>query len=165
MRGPSGRAASEAEPMKRTAVAIADTITSIALVAWVGGHAALGAFAARIAFRDLPRALAATTMTTVFRQFDAVIAVGLLLVGLALILRGWAERPLGLAFGGSLLLVALGAFELLYVHPQIEQLFRAGRTLEPAFASLHRLSERCGHLEVVLSCVVLAGQAFARRRA
>ena len=56
-------------------VAVCDALIALVLVAWVGGHAALGAFAARIVFRDLPRPLAATTMSTIFSSFDNLIGV------------------------------------------------------------------------------------------
>lgn len=156
--------------MKRPAVvAILDTIAALALVAWVGGHAALGAFAARIAFRDLPRPMASSTMTTVFREFDTAIIVAMVVLVLVTIGRvlaiGLTNRPDRIAVGAALALVALGAFEVAWVHPQIEQMFLAGRTLEPAFASLHKLSARCANVEIVLTAVILGAQAFSRRRA
>jgi hypothetical protein len=156
--------------MKRPAVvAILDTIAALALVAWVGGHAALGAFAARIVFRDLPRPMASSTMTTVFREFDTAIIVAMVVLVLVTIGRvlaiGLTNRPDRIAVGAVLALVALGAFEVAWVHPQIEQMFLAGRTLEPAFASLHKLSARCANVEIALTAVILGAQAFSRRRA
>jgi hypothetical protein len=146
--------------------ALAEACAALSLLAWVGGHAALGAFAARIVFRDLPRALAAPTMTTIFRSFDGVIAVSVGVLAAATLGRLWIVGARGLdrlvaVVGGCL--CALGLFELTYVHPRIEALFRAGRTLEPEFARLHRLSERCGHLEVLLAAALLIGHALARR--
>jgi hypothetical protein len=153
---------------KRGVVAAADTLTGLTLVAWVGGHAALGAFAARIAFRDLPRALAAATMTTVFREFDGLIDAALVLLIIATVLRvmaaGWATRADRVAFAAAVGLVALGGFEVTWVHPQIEAMFHAGRTLEPSFASLHRLSARCANLEIALTATIFLAQAFARKR-
>jgi hypothetical protein len=158
--------------MKRPAfvAAIADTIAGVALVAWVGGHVALGAFAARIAFRDLPRPMASSTMTTIFRDFDQKMIVPAMLVlviaTLARVLAvGMTNRADRIAVGAALALLALGGFELAYVHPQIEQLFLAGRTLEPVFASLHKLSARCANVECLLVVAILGAQAFARRRA
>ena len=69
---------------------IADTVIGLALVAWVGGHAALGAYAARIIFRDADRAVASTTMTTVFREFDTLIEIALIFVVMATVLRAIA---------------------------------------------------------------------------
>jgi hypothetical protein len=150
-------------------VAIVDTLIALALVAWVGGHAALGAFAARIVFRDLPRAQAAPTMSTIFSSFDTLMGVmAALLLSAALArlvaLRGEATRADNVVVVAALALACLGAFEVLYVHRQIVQMFEAGRTLEPAFASLHKLSERCAHLEVVLTATILGAQSFARNR-
>jgi hypothetical protein len=156
--------------MKRPAVvAILDTVAALALVAWVGGHAALGAFAARIAFRDLPRPMASSTMTTVFREFDTAIIVAMVVLAVVTVGRalsnGLTNRPDRIAVGAALAIVALGAFEVSWVHPQIEQMFHAGRTLEPAFASLHKLSARCANVEIALTAVILGAQAFSRRRA
>jgi hypothetical protein len=148
-------------------LALADLLSALAVVAWVGGHSALGAFAARIVFRELPRAQAAPTMNAVFRSFDAVIVAALVVLAVATVARAIASRLGGradrVALGAALGLIAVGAIECVYIHPKITELFVAGRTLEPAFASLHRLSERCGHLEVLLTALLLGAQAFARR--
>jgi hypothetical protein len=156
--------------MKRPwVVAVADTLMALAVAAWVGGHAALGAFAARIVFRDLPRPMASSTMTTVFRSFDSVILIALTVLIAAAIVRvingGLATRADRIVAGAALALGSLGLFEIVYVHPHIEQMFEAGRTLEPAFASLHKLSERSGHMEVLLMGILFAAQAFSRKRA
>src|SRR5262249_2357502 len=68
-------------------LALADPLAALALVAWVGGHAALGAFAARILFRDLPRPIAAPAMTTIFRSFDQLILAALGVLALATLVR------------------------------------------------------------------------------
>jgi len=152
---------------KRWPIAVGDTLVALALTAWVGGHAALGAYAARIAFRDLPRPLASSAMTTIFRSFDGLIATAIVIVIAASVLRalaaGWSRRADRVVLVAALLLAVLGGFELLYVHPRIEALFLAGRTLEPVFASLHKLSARCANVEIALTAVVLGGQAWARR--
>jgi len=146
------------------AAAIADVLGALSLVAWIGGHEALGAFAARIAFQELPRPLAAQMMTRVFHEFGVVVifpAIAALLV--AALLGVWA-RPARLAsqlrLGLELGLCALGVFELGYVHPAIEGLYAAGRTLEPAFAAMHRLSERCGHAELLLALAILVARRW-----
>jgi hypothetical protein len=164
-------------------IALVDALLALAVAAWVGGHAALGAFAARIVFRDLPRVMAAPTMNAVFRSFDRLIACALVVVLAATVAREWllGSTPPGSALAGrrrlstrtradalvraaAALLVAVGLFEVLYLHPRISELFEAGRTLDPAFASLHRLSERCGHLEVALAAAIYGGQAWSRAR-
>jgi uncharacterized membrane protein len=143
-------------------IVLIDTLSALAMTAWVGGHAALGAFAARIAFQELPREMAAQTMTRVFREFDRLMWVAIVLVVacalLGVILRGGAFRS-QVRLGVELGLCALGLFEVLYVHPGIETLYQAGRTLDPAFAALHRLSERCAHGEVLLVVVIFALRA------
>jgi hypothetical protein len=146
----------------------ADVASLMAMVAWVGGHAALGAFAARIAFRSLPRPLAAQTMTQVFHEFDLVIAAAIGVLLISAVLGVWArggstasQVRLGLELG----LCALGVFELADVHPRIESLYDAGRTLEPAFAAVHRLSERCAHGEVLLVLLAAVARAWPVREA
>jgi uncharacterized membrane protein len=143
-----------------------DAISGLALVAWVGGHAALGAFGARVAFQELPRELAARTMTRVFREFDHLMWVAIVVVGasalIGVVLRGGTFRS-QVRLGVELGLCALGLFEVLHVHPAIEAQYHAGRTLEPAFAALHRLSERCAHGEVLLLVVIFALRAAPDR--
>jgi hypothetical protein len=152
-----------------TLAALAEATSALAVTAWVGGTAALGAFTARIVFRDLPRALAAPTMSTIFRSFDGVVVACVLVLALAtavrlfaLGVRGRADR---VALVAAAALVVLGALDVGWVHPQIEAMFRAGRTLEPRFAALHQLSTRSANLEVLCAVLLLGGHAFARRRA
>jgi hypothetical protein len=149
--------------------AVAETVAALAVVAWVGGMVALGAFTARIVFRDLPRALAAPTMSTIFRSFDGLIVAALVLLGAsaatrlwALGLRGRADR-IALAAAGALL--ALGILDVGFVHPAIARMFDAGRTLEPQFRALHQLSSRAVNLEVLVSALLLGAYAFARKAA
>jgi Domain of unknown function (DUF4149) len=145
---------------------LVDGTILLVTAAWVGGHTALGAFAARILFRDLPRGVAAPTMTTIFRSFDKVIAVCLGVLAAASLLRAWGQglgqRSDRFVAGASVALCAIGAFELLWLHPSIESMFEAGRTLEPSFASLHRISERCAHLEVIAAVTLFLAMAYSR---
>jgi hypothetical protein len=156
--------------MKRSTVAaLAETLMALAVVAWVGGTVALGAYTARILFRDLPRGLAAPTMSTIFRSFDSVIIVALALVAATVLvrfvavgIRGRADR---IALGAACALVVLGLLDVSYIHPTIEHMFLEGRSLEPAFAALHKLSSRSANLEVLCAVLLLGGLAFARRPA
>ncbi|HEY2744986.1 MAG TPA: DUF4149 domain-containing protein [Polyangia bacterium] len=151
-----------------TVAALAETLTALAAGAWVGGMFALGAFSARIVFRDLPRALAAPTMSTIFRSFDGVVVACVIAVAvatgvrlLAIGVRGRADR---IALVGSSALVVLGLLDVGYVHPGIERMFREGRTLEPAFQALHTLSSRSANLEAICAILVIGAHALARRR-
>ena len=132
------------------------------LVAWVGGQAALGAFAARIVFRDLPRELAAPTMNAVFRSFDHLLGIAVMLFSLCLAVRTWLVPKDRVTVGIGAFIAAIGLFEVLYVHPHIEQMFLAGRTLEPAFRTLHGLSEKCGHLEAIGTAAFLIALFWPR---
>jgi Domain of unknown function (DUF4149) len=155
--------------MKRSTVAgLAEAFCAIALVAWIGGVFALGAFGARIVFRDLPRDLAAPTMSTIFRSFDGVVVacvvVVALAVGLRLIAVGLRDRADRIALVAGAALVVLGCLDVGYVHPGIERMFLQGRTLEPAFAALHTLSSRSANLEAICAILVLGAHALGRRR-
>jgi putative copper export protein len=152
---------------KATVAAIAETATAVCIAAWVGGTAALGAFAARIVFRDLPRGLAAPTMSTIFRSFDGVVVACVVVLAVATIarlyaagIRGRADR---IALVGAAALIVLGALDVGWIHPQIERMFLEGRTLEPAFVALHKLSSRSANLEIVCAIAVIGGHAFGRR--
>ena len=153
--------------MRARVAAVGETLAALAIVLWVGGHGALGAFAARIVFADVPRPLAAPTMARVFREFDRVIAVGVIVVVAGVLARffsgGGRRRTDLVVLGAALLLAALGAFEVAWLHPRIEQLFVAGRSLDPEFASLHRLSERAGHLELLFAVLFFGACSFGRR--
>lgn len=153
---------------KTTAAALAETLTAIVVAAWVGGIAALGAFAARITFRDLPRELAAPTMSHIFRSFDGLVVICVLLLAVATIvrlfsvgIRGRADR---IAIVAASALVLLGAIDVGWVHPQIEQMFRDGRTLEPQFAALHKLSSRSANLEILCGLLLVGAHAFGRKQ-
>ena len=163
----SDAAAKPAGDGNGTLVAVAETVTAVVLAAWIGGIAALGAFTARIVFRDLPRPLAAPTMSTIFRSFDGVVVACVILLAGAVALRlfthGIRGRADRVALVAASALVVLGALDVGFIHPQIEQMFLAGRTLEPAFAALHKLSSRSANLEMVCAILVLGGHAFARR--
>lgn len=150
--------------------AIADTVAAAAVAAWVGGHVALGAFGARIAFRDLPRPEAAQTMTTIFRSFDGLADVAIVLLAVAVLARvavlgGDALRGAHLVFlAASVALVVVGTVGAVWVHPSIERMFRAGDTGSEAFVAAHTLSERLAHLEGPLALLVFGGLAFRRPR-
>ena len=158
---------SEAAGLKRW-VPLVETVTAVALAAWVGGLVALGAFAARIAFRDLPRDLAAPTMSTIFRSFDGVVVACVVIVavctGLRLVLVGLRGRADRIALVSGTALTLLGALDVGWVHPSIERMFLEGRTLEPAFAALHTLSSRSANLEAICAILLLGAHAWARSR-
>jgi hypothetical protein len=154
--------------VSRAAVAaVAETVAALAVAAWVGGMVALGAFVARIVFRDLPRALAAPTMSTIFRSFDQLIVVALVLLALAALARLWALGLRGradrIALAAVAALLVLGVLDVGFVHPAIARMFDAGRTLEPQFRALHSLSSRAANLEVLVAALLLGAFAFARR--
>ena len=157
---------SESPGLKRW-LPLVETLTSVALVAWVGGMVALGAFAARIAFRDLPRDLAAPTMSTIFRSFDGVVVACVVVVavgtGLRLLARGMRGRADRIALVAGTALTVLGAIDVGYTHPTIERMFREGRTLEPAFQALHTLSSRSANLEAICAILVLGAFAWSRK--
>jgi hypothetical protein len=150
-----------------TLAAIAEIAASLAVTAWIGGIVALGAFTARIVFAELPRGMAAPTMSHIFGSFDGVIVIALCLVAAAAVARyvalGMATRADRIFMGAAGALLALGILDVAWVHPQIRAMFEAGRTLEPEFARLHTLSTRSANLEVVAAALMFVALAFSRR--
>ena len=153
---------------KSTVAALAEALTALAVAAWIGGIFALGAYTARIVFRDLPRELAAPTMSTIFRSFDGVVVACVVVVALATGLRllavGVRDRADRIALVAATALVVLGCLDVGYVHPGIERMFREGRTLEPAFQALHTLSSRSANLEAICAILVIGAHALGRKR-
>jgi putative copper export protein len=147
--------------------ALAETLAALAVAAWVGGMFALGAFSARIVFRDLPRDLAAPTMSAIFRSFDGVVVACVVLVALAtgvrLIVLGVRSRADRIALVAGTALCVLGLIDIGYVHPTIEHMFLEGRTLEPAFQALHKLSSRSANLEAICAILMVGAHAFSRK--
>ena len=144
-----------------------ETAMTAALVAWIGGIFALGAFTARILFRDLPREAAAPAMSTIFRSFDGVVVACVVVVALATGLRllavGLRHRPDRIALVAGTALTLLGALDVGYVHPGIARMFAEGNTLDPAFHALHTLSSRSANLEAICAILVLGAFAWSRR--
>jgi putative copper export protein len=153
---------------KSTVAALAEALTALAVAAWIGGIFALGAYTARIVFRDLPREVAAPTMSTIFRSFDGVVVACIVVVALATGLRllavGVRDRADRIALVAATALVVLGCLDVGYVHPGIERMFREGRTLEPAFQALHTLSSRSANLEAICAILVIGAHALGRKR-
>jgi hypothetical protein len=149
-------------------VALCETAAALAVGAWVGGTFALGAYTARIVFRDLPRGMAAPTMSTIFRSFDAVVVACVVVIALAvgarLMLVGIRGRADRIALVTGTALVLLGAIDVAWVHPTIERMFLEGRTLEPAFTALHKLSSRSANLEAVCAVLLIGAHAFSRSK-
>jgi Domain of unknown function (DUF4149) len=152
--------------MKR-ALPLIETAMTAALVAWIGGMFALGAFSARILFRDLPREAAAPAMSTIFRSFDGVVVACVVVVALATGLRlmaiGLRHRPDRIALVAGTALTILGAIDIGYVHPGIARMQAEGRTLEPAFHALHTLSSRSFNLEAICAILIVGAYAWSRR--
>ena len=144
-----------------------ETAMTAALVAWIGGMFALGAFTARILFRDLPREAAAPAMSTIFRSFDGVVVACVVVVALATGLRlmavGLRHRPDRIALVAGTALTLLGALDVGWIHPSIARMFTEGRTLDPAFHALHTLSSRSANLEAICAILVLGAYAWSRR--
>lgn len=166
---PSNPSPVAGRPRFAALTALSEAVAALALAAWVGGLASLGAFAARIVFRDLPRAEAAPLMNTIFRSFDGFAAAALVVFALASLVRalslgGRSLRGAGLvATVVTVALVVVGLWGIIAVHPAISQMFQAGDTLSPRFLATHRLSERLGHAQVLLTALLYGAYAWQRR--
>lgn len=164
---PGSTAATGGRANRPTLAALADTASALAVTAWVGGIAALGAYSARIVFRDLPRETAAPTMNAIFDSFDKLIVVALVVLAAATVARvyavGLGKRADRIALAAGVCLVLLGIFDVGYIHPAISRMFIEQRTLEPLFQALHQTSTRAANLEVAISALLFGAQAFSRR--
>jgi hypothetical protein len=143
-------------------------LAALAVTVWIGGAVALNTVTAHHVFHELPRALAAPTMSSIFGAFDSLIVVALCILVAATVTRlwalGWGGRADRIAIAGAVALLVLGALDVGYIHRQIAQLYAADRTLDPQFASLHTVSRHSLHLELIATTLMLGGFAFARRR-
>jgi hypothetical protein len=148
--------------------AVAETVATLAVLAWIGGLVTLDALAAPTLFHEQPRALAAPAMNSIFGKFDSLTAMALVLLVLATLARLWtlglAARADRIAVGAALALILLGLLDVAYIHREIAALYAADNTLDSRFGQLHALSRRSAHLEVLATILMLGGFAFARRR-
>jgi uncharacterized membrane protein len=140
-------------------------ISLAAIAVWVGGMLALGAIVAPVVFGMVAAPMSADAMTVVFRRFDRVAlvcVVVLLLTEVALaivrkpILRVDVARAMTAAVGGALVLV-----QALVISPRIESLHRAGaiRGLGPMgtdLESTHKLAELGGKTQAIVALVLIA---------
>lgn len=138
-------------------VRLARFMISMALVAWVGGQIALGAYSARFAFQLLSRAEAGRLMTQVFRSFDGLIIVAMAFCFLGLAVDVFFVRRVGrlesVGRVGVLLVLFCGMIEVFYLHPWIVQLFEQQRTQQPIFEEFHRWASRVVQIELVAASV------------
>jgi Domain of unknown function (DUF4149) len=148
------------------------TIALVAIGLWMGGMVALGAIAAPVVFHTVPAPTSADAMTIVFRRFDklAIVCVVLVLVVEAALARQGplTKVDLGRAF---LAVIAAGCAITvgLFVSPKIEALHRGGaiRGLGPdglALESFHRTAERLGTLELVIALLLVALHVYSLAR-
>jgi len=155
--------APELRPRSRAVVAIA-SVYALALAAWAGGLAVLGAIVAPTVFGIVPAPTSADAMTVVFRKFDVVAitcAVVALLAEAALAWRGGRTTRADLARAGAAavaagLAVTVGA----WLAPGIQDLHRLGAIRGHgeaglALERLHRYAESASKAELFLLLVVL----------
>lgn len=145
----------------------------LGLALMAGGMLALGAFTAPVVFGHLPRESAAPIMALIFRRYDTILLIALLLTLVGEALRLFSRQliwhpKMGVVRG--FLLVALTGM-LLYstttINPQIEQMNRAGvhRNLMIAegqqFEKKHKLSESLYKLELLCAVLLILLTPFA----
>ncbi len=152
----------------------AEATAALALLTWVGGLVALGAFAAPVVFGQLDRETAGSVMGTIFRRFDGLVVGAVAVFALAEAARvfaagGLRERwgRIRLALAG--LIVACGLAASVYYSPRINDMFhrgvRRGVGAEGALMdTLHHRAETAGKAAVAAAVAWLfLGAAGARR--
>jgi len=159
---------------KRVSISVAaETIATFAVVPWLGGLVALGAFAAPRVFGILDRETAGSVMGPIFRNFDTLVIVAATVFAAAEIARvvavgarGWLARA-RVAAGAAL--VACGLMSALWLGPQIAEAFDAGVRRDHtsdagrAMDIAHSRAELAGKTAILLGAIWLALGVAARR--
>lgn len=136
---------------------VAKIVLTLATSLIVGGGVALGALTAPVIFGRFERGLAGRTMTEIFRRFDRVLWICVLIVLLGeILLFSTSARPLSLLRGAaSLSLVALGAYHARSLGPEIERRVATGATDGEEFEKLHQRSEAIFKTVTLLGAISL----------
>lgn len=148
--------------------------TGLALM--IGGMLALGAFTAPVLFKTMARPEAGEAMTVIFRRYDIVLLVSVLLVLAGEALRVWAQGGMpvlglwsGVRYGVLTLLVACTLFSTLKINAQIESAQKAGIAATASveevrkFNKVHTLSEKLYKLQLYLALALLVMTPFVQR--
>ncbi len=142
------------------------TIQTVGLALMVGGMLALGAFTAPVIFKQFARPEAGEAMTLIFRRYDTVLLISLVMVLAGEGLR-WLQFPpawntLGLIRGGLLLgLTGMMAFSLFVTNPKMQAMEAVRHTGQAetfdseAFDKLHNQSESLYKLEMLAALLLL----------
>lgn len=156
------------EARRRVLMGTGNVMEFLGLALMIGGMLALGAFVAPAVFGNFPREAAGLVMTRIFRRYDAVLLVSLILVFAGETIRTvflgsfgrWLDR---VRYAVMIVLAVLTLFTVLIVHPQIESFQQAGvrrgvGEQGMAFDRLHRQSETLykGGLALAVILLVLA---------
>lgn len=149
-------------------------LESIGLALVLGGLVALGAFTAPELFRVLDRPAAGEAMTRIFRRYDKVIAVALVLMIVGegqrySLTSEWFPQTFPELFHTVLAFALIGYLTVLVldVNPKLEKAQLEGVATLPAddakviaFNTLHKTSERLAKLSAVLALVLLLAAPF-----
>jgi hypothetical protein len=158
--------------MSRLATAV-EVAATLALVAWMGGLVALGAFAAPEVFGQLPRDTAGAVMGEIFRRFDTVVLGAAALLAGCEVVRLVGDRPRDrlarVRLAAAAIAVAAAIVSSAWLSPRIHAAFKAGarRGVGAAGAVLdrdHRLAEAAGKAAVAAGASWLALGVIARRK-
>lgn len=129
----------------------------LGLAFWIGGSIALGALAAPVLFKALPRAQAGAIFGPTLRRFSRarVVAVCLMIAGAAAKYIGWernAESPwIAVRWFAIALLALTVVYEIAYLEPAIER----NRGDAAVFAKLHNRAEVLMKSALVVAIVAL----------
>ena len=147
---------------------VASFVHLLGLSVWIGGIVALGAIAAPVLFRRLPRGDAGALFGPMLRVFEKVSLVAAILTVGGAAAKAWigGQNPNAWVLarfldGGMVLLLALANFA---VHPAVRRVQEANPGIsslpetDPAsvlFQRLHKLSERMMMAQLWLGLIVL----------
>jgi len=143
----------------------------LAAVAWIGGAIFLSAIVLPVLRQAMPSAERLALVSQIGRRFRVlgwIAIVVLILTGLhqtAWLLPGASPRyaaVLGVKLGLVAVLVLLSAIHDWWLGPRLVALAAAGRTDQPAYQRLQRLTVRLAQLQLVLGLLVLLAAATLR---
>lgn len=155
-----------AEWFSKTVVArLGNVLEYLGLALTVGGILALGAFVAPALFRHFTVDEAGPVMTLIFRRYDTVLMISLVLIllgeGLRFLAEGLNTRITGwLRYGIVVLFTVITLVSLVAIHPRMEVLQKAGiqrgvGESGMAFDRLHRQSESLYKAQLLLGGILL----------
>ena len=157
--------------------ALGTGVQSLGLALIIGGLLALGAFTAPVLFKAFSRPEAGEAMMIIFKRYDIVLLVAVVLVAVGEVLRILPAGVPSMSFfaitryGLLLALMGMTLYSTLSLTPTMMDLYqnpdyRAGNeqgvVLHEQFNRSHKFSERLAKMQLVLGLILMLMTPFAQ---